>query len=506
MREDYGGEVTFKNLVDAGYSLISVQTHEEGRAIETLSEMLKGDPIEGDTEDAKGSGVKCYSWDVLAGLSEADRVGDGGMHANDPLGAIDAIIKLPKYSVLFVKDYHKFINNIEVIRKLKNCIKHLKYEAKVIAFIDPTFDIPIELEKDITVMTFALPTVDELMEMTKAIIGGTETLKDIEVDRDVIVAARGLVLEEAENAISLSLLMARELDKTIIENAKLQAVKKSGLMEICTPVNERELGGLKDLKEYVINRKKGFENKDVYPTPKGILLVGSPGTGKSLSAKVVANILGYPLVKLDISSLKGSLVGESERKMRQATDLIDAISPCVVWMDEIEKALSGVQSSGRTDGGTSSAMFGHLLTWMQESDTPKFMVATCNDIEELMSLSQGALLRRFDDVFWMDTPTSSERKDILKIMIKRYKLEDHPDIIADFDKGIVAKMKGWTGAEIEKFAKDCIYDGADSAYAGVRPIALQNSEVINKAKAWAKQNARSANTEKKVKRGRKINI
>ncbi len=320
------------------------------------------------------------------------------------------------------------------------------------------------------------------METARRIL--QENQIDLPVEETIVSSGKGLTLNEAENAISLSLVKEKKISKKVLEAEKLQAVRKSGLMELYEAVPESELGGLDALKKYVHNRKIGFVD-DGKPTPKGILLVGLPGAGKSLSAKVIASVLDFPLLRLDIGALKGSLVGESERKMRDALTLIDAVSPVVVWIDEIEKVLGGVQSSSRTDGGTTSAMFGTLLTWMQESKTPKYVVATCNDVEDLLSISQGALLRRFDDIFFVDLPSLEERREILAIMNRRYRTE--------LPCELAARMEGWTGAEIEKFVISAIYDGPDEAFAQARPIDFQNRERIEKAREWAKFNARLAN-------------
>jgi len=185
--------------------------------------------------------------------------------------------------------------------------------------------------------------------------------------------------------------------------------------------------------------------------------------------------------------------------MRQALSIIDAISPCVVWIDEIEKSLGGVQSSNKTDGGTTSAMFGYLLTWMQESKSPKFIVATCNDIDDLLSISQGALLRRFDDIFFVDLPSEQERTEILKIMNARYN--------TNHELSLSNRMEGWTGAEIEKFVIASVYDGVDEAFANIKPLYHQNREKIEKAREWAKFNARLANSSQdELKKERRIKI
>jgi len=466
MLNHYDEEAIMLTYLQAGYPVIWVHTHEESRAIATLSEEAKGYHI--------------YSWDTVSGLR--DHQTGQARTMPDPLKPLQGVPTMPEACVLFLKDYHKFVQSVEIFRTIKNLIPVLKATDRHLVIVSPVISIPVELEKDVTVLPFDLPTIGELLDTAGRIV--SENGLNVEVDERAIAASRGLTLQEAENAIALSLVKTKTISKKVLETEKLQAVKKSGLMEIYEPVTEDQLGGLDPLKKYIHNRKKGFDNHAL-PRPKGILLVGLPGAGKSLSAKVTASVLDFPLIRLDIASLKGSLVGESEQKMRQALALIDAVSPCVVWIDEIEKALGGVQSSNRTDGGTTSAMFGYLLTWMQESKAPKYIVATCNDVEDLLSISQGALLRRFDDVFFVDLPSVRERTAILSIMNRRYN--------ADLPSNLVSRMDGWTGAEIEKFVVASIYDGLEEAFANIKPIYCQNRDKIEKAREWAKYNARPAN-------------
>ncbi|MBI5892149.1 MAG: AAA family ATPase [Deltaproteobacteria bacterium] len=351
-------------------------------------------------------------------------------------------------------------------------------------FVSPVFTIPPELEKDIVLYEFNLPSVDDLINLAERVVDVNNLSESVPVEREVISAAKGLTFQEAENAIALSIRETNTISKDIIQLEKLQMVKKSGLMEIYEPVAESEWGGLYNLKQYIHKRKIGFSDSK-YPMPRGILLVGLPGSGKSLSAKVIAATLDVPLIKLDIGALKGSLVGQSEERLRQALKMIDAFGFCCVWIDEIEKNLSGVQSSGRSDGGTTSNMFGNLLTWMQESNSPKYIIATCNDLSELLAISQGALLRRFDDIFFLDVPSEKEKEDILKIMNKRYG--------TDISHKIVANMEGWTGAEIEKFVKATLFEGEKEAFANIKPMSVYNKDIIDRAREWARQNARMAN-------------
>lgn len=394
---------TFHQYLQAGYPCLWVNTFEEGRAIKSLSEQAEG--------------YKVFSWDIMAGM----RNNETGMAQPmpDPVKALESMTTMPEGSILFYKDAHKFLQNINVIRTVKNMIPVLKASDRHLVFISPVTQIPIELEKDVTTFPFSLPTVGELMEVAQKIVEDNGLESDVE--ESTISAAQGMTLDESENAMALSLITEKTFSRKILEAEKLQAVKKSGLMELYPAVEESELGGLDNLKKYLHCRKKGFTDPAfAQAKPKGILLLGMPGTGKSLSAKVVASILDLPLVRLDFSSLKSSLVGDSEKRLRQALQVIDALHGSVVWLEEVEKAVSGVQSSGRTDGGTTSAMFGALLTWMQESESPHYLVGTVNDIDELLSASQGALLRRFDDLFYVDAPDEDERKSIIAIMNRRY--------------------------------------------------------------------------------------
>jgi len=468
-----------KNYLKAGYPVLWVQTHEEARAIASLSQEAEGYHI--------------YSWDIVAGLK--DHATGQARQMPDPLKPLQTAPTLPESSILFLLDFHKFISSVEVFRTMKNLIPILKATDRHLVIVSPVLSIPVELEKDITVLNFHLPTVAELLETASRIVSENELA--IAIDEKAIAAGKGLTLHEAENAMALSLVTEKTFSKKIIEKEKLQAIRKSGLMELYEAVPEDQLGGLEPLKRYIHNRKRGFEDPCL-PAPRGILLVGLPGAGKSLTAKVTASVLDFPLIRLDIASLKGSLVGESEAKMRQALSLIDAVAPCVVWIDEIEKALGGVQSSNRTDGGTTSAMFGFLLTWMQESRTRKYIIATSNDIDDLLTISQGALLRRFDDIFFVDLPSFDERQEILSIMNKRYN--------TDLSLDLCAKMEGWTGAEIEKFVVSSIYDGVDEAFANIKPIYHQNRDKIEKAREWARYNARLANGNGKTeaRKGRRI--
>jgi SpoVK/Ycf46/Vps4 family AAA+-type ATPase len=256
-------------------------------------------------------------------------------------------------------------------------------------------------------------------------------------------------------------------------------------MEFWEPADIADVGGLENLKRYIQNRAKAFDSCNFHlPRPKGILLVGIPGSGKSLSCKATASILNWPLIRLDIGALKNSLVGESERRMRQATQVIDAFGEAVIWCDEVEKAFAGSRSSGETDAGTTASMFAHFLTWMSETKSPILVMATANDISKLPP--EFIRAGRFDAIFFVDLPTASERKDILEIMNRKYKTE--------IPSGFSEKLVGFTGAEIEQLVKDSLFDGFDEAFSAIVPLSKVMREEINSLRDWAKTRARLANS------------
>jgi SpoVK/Ycf46/Vps4 family AAA+-type ATPase len=306
----------------------------------------------------------------------------------------------------------------------------------------------------------------------------------VDVDLSAVDAAKGLTEFEAETAFALSLVKTKRFDPEVITEQKKMMIRRTGLMEFFPPVTMDQVGGLEPFKQYLNNRIKAFEPGNEYlPKPKALLLVGIPGTGKSLSCKAAASILNWPLIRLDISALKGSLVGESEKKMRQATTTIDAFGKAVVWLDELEKSFSGVKSSGLSDGGTTAGMFGHFLTWLQETQSPVMVMATANDISSLPPEFMRA--GRFDALFFVDIPTACERLEIIRIMNARY----NSSITEDY----VDALQGWTGAEIEQLAKDSLFDGLESAMQNIVPLSKTMKEDIQSLRDWAKTRARRAN-------------
>jgi len=450
------------NYMKAGYPAIYINTTESDRAIKSIH----------------ADKYESFAWDCLQGIvsPETNRTIEDII---DPLGALNWLSDRQE-SILIVQNFHHFLGSVEIIQAITNNIHIYKGIGSCLVMAGPHLTLPPEIEKYFTILDFTLPSTQDLTVIMQELGDAVE----VEVNLSAAEAAKGLTEFEAETAFALSLVKTKSFDPKIITEQKKMMIRRTGLMEFFPPVPMDQVGGLEPFKGYLGNRIKAFdpENKHL-PKPKALLLVGIPGTGKSLACKAAASILNWPLIRLDISALKGSLVGESEKKMRQATATIDAFGKAVVWMDELEKSFSGVKSSGQTDGGTTAGMFGTFLTWMQETTSPILVMATANDISSLPPEFMRA--GRFDALFFVDLPTAKERLEIIRIMNERYG--------SSISKDHVQALQGWTGAEIEQLSKDSLFDGLDTAIANIVPLSKTMKEDIQSLRNWAKSRARRAN-------------
>lgn len=451
------------DYLKAGYPALCILTQEPDRAEQTL-------PCEG---------VQFYAWDCNRGIRPAKRpqVVD---EIRDPVEAVNWLSS-HQDSVLIAHNLHLFLDIPEVVQAIQNGVTKWKAIGSCLVMISPLINIRPELEKIFTVIDLELPDEETLFHLQ------IELAKSVKVEPnpESVRAARGLTEFEAETAFALSLVKEGRFSTRVIAEAKAQMIRKSGLMEFWEPADIADVGGLDNLKTFIRNRSKAFlpENGKL-PKPKGILLVGIPGTGKSLSCKATASILGWPLIRLDIGGLKNSLVGESERRMRQATQVIDAFGEAVIWLEELEKSFAGTRSSGETDAGTTAGMFSHFLTWLQETTTPVLIMATANDISKLPPEFMRA--GRFDGTFFVDLPTLTERREIIGIMNRKYE--------TDVPMSYAEKLDGYSGAEIEQLAKDSLFDGLDAAMEAIVPLSRTMREDIQNLRDWARTRARFANT------------
>jgi hypothetical protein len=452
-----------KEYLKAGYPALCLLTQEPQRAEEKL-------PCEG---------WRFFAWDCIQGIRdlENNKIID---EIRDPIEAVKWLNGFQD-TVLLAHNLHLFLEIPEVVQAIQNGYIW-KSTGCTLVMVSPVIQMRPEVEKFFHVIDLPLPNDDELFTL-QIEIGKNLNIKP---NRKAARAAKGLTEFESETAYALSLIRKGYFSTRVISEQKGQMIRKSGLMEFWSPAAIEDVGGLGNLKSFIENRARAFSPENEYlPRPKGILLVGIPGTGKSLSCKAAASILGWPLIRLDIGGLKNSLVGESERRMRQATQIIDAFGEAVVWIDEIEKAFAGSKSSGETDAGTSASMFGHFLTWMAETTTSVLIMATANNISQLPPEFMRA--GRFDATFFVGLPEKSERLEIIKIMNRKYKTEI-PLNYAD------NKLSGYTGAEIEQLAKDSLFDGLNEAFNNLVPLSRSMREEINSLKEWSKTRARIANT------------
>jgi hypothetical protein len=434
-------------------------------------------------------GWSFFTWDCLRGFREAGKLQTAD-EIRDPVEAVNWLDRRHD-TVLFAHNLHLFLEIPEVIQAIHNGVMSWKSHGSCLVMITPVVQLRPEIEKLFHVIDLPLPTEAELFVMQEDLARGASVLdggdEEIQVatDQASARAARGLTEFEAETAFALSLVREGKFSHRVITDVKGQMIRKSGLMEFWEPADIADVGGLENLKAYIRNRAAAFQpGNEHLPRPKGILLVGIPGTGKSLSCKATASLLGWPLIRLDIGALKHSLVGESERRMREATRVIEAFGEACIWLDEVEKAFAGSQSSGQSDGGTTASMFGHFLTFMQETKAPILVMATANNISQLPPefLRAG----RFDALFFVDLPTSEERREIVGIMNRKYGSAIPQD-------AAVTALDGFTGAEIEQIAKDSLFDGLPEAMNNIVPLSKTMREDITALREWARTRARMAN-------------
>jgi ATP-dependent 26S proteasome regulatory subunit len=430
----------------------------------------------------------------------------------DPLAALDQVIEQVEPAIFLFKDFHPFLtkNNFAVIRKLKDIALHLKNSFKTIVLISPVMEIPAELDKEITVINFPQPTKEDLGAMLDKIIAEVRDRKQVQIDLDeegrgrLLQAALGLTLGEAENVFAKIIVQEQRLSGDHVNEVfaeKQQIIRKSGLLEYYAANEDfSNVGGVAVLKDWLNKRAVAFTDEARafgLPPPKGILLLGVQGCGKSLCAKAVSRLWRLPLLRFDMGRMFGSLVGSSEENVRRAIAVAESVAPAVLWVDEIDKAFVGSQSSGATDGGTTARVFGTFLTWLSEKSAPVFVVATANEVAQLPP----ELLRkgRLDEIFYVDLPNTEERGEIFRIHLAKRGRDPRK---FDIDK-LVAASVDFSGAEIEEAIISALYDAfhlkqelaANHILATLGqtvPLAKTMAEKISAQRNWAVGRARNA--------------
>jgi len=489
---------TLLTYARAGYPAVAVLSHEEARVLGDL------------TRAAEAAGRGLAAWSLTQGWLGLGR----GRAEGDPPGAIRAVQDFAEPCFAVLKDFHPFLDSPEVIRTIRDALPVLKGSEKTLIFLSPRLALPMELQKDVALVDFTLPDREALAALLDRLLTDAQADSGEAISvthrEPLLDAARGLTWNEAENALSLALVRHARLDADAVRTVqaeKTALVRKSGLLEVWAPTESiASVGGLGLLKQWLsaqahlfrdaqAARAYGFTQKDL---PRGVCLIGVPGTGKSLTAQAIAAHWELPLLRLDMSRILGSLVSQSEQQMRQALELAQAMAPAILWADELEKALAGSESSGLTDGGVMARLVGTFLTWLQERTAPLYVVATVNRIGGLPP----ELLRpgRFDACFFCDLPASDDLAEVLRIHLGKRRQAPERFPLSE----ILPKLAGFTPAEVEQVVKAALTrafaDGARplttedliAASGEVTPISVTRAEEITALREWAKHRARPA--------------
>lgn len=452
---------------------------------------------------AADRGFNLYVWSITEGLVNVTN--DPPTMAPDteePIVMLRQFDGLPEKSIVLARDLHMLLadGNPVLVRKIKDSLLSGKLANRVLVACGCRLKLPPELEKEMAVVEFKLPDKEQLNVVLENVARSASV--ELNGNREAILdAASGMTTTEAEDAFAMSVVECQDIRPDVIAREKANTVKKNGILEIIeTTATADSIGGLEILKEWVAKRKNAFTKKARefgLPIPKGVLAVGIPGSGKTLSAKASAAMLGVPLLKLDAGKLFGSLVGESEANLRTAIQTAEAVAPCVLFVDELEKGFAGSKSSGATDGGTTSRVFGTFLQWMNDKTAPVFVFATANDITALPPefLRKG----RFDELFFVDLPTKAEREEIFSVHIKkRGRSPEQVDIA-----GLAEATDGFTGAEIEAVINEAMFAAfeedkdlhqavIETAISETVPLSKTMAPQIEALRNWAQGRARRA--------------
>jgi SpoVK/Ycf46/Vps4 family AAA+-type ATPase len=484
-------------LVQAQYPLIYLVTSEEERAERTIANIAQ----------TKSLARRVYIWTVTHGIVEYGQPRHITQHNTvSPEAAIEWVVRQREPGIFIFKDLHPFIDSPATTRWLRDAIASFKGTQKIIILMSPVQQIPIELEKEVVVLDYPLPDLAELNQVLSTQLEQTRSRRTTtEVREKLLKATLGLTRDEAEKVYRKAFVKTGRLTETevdIILSEKKQLIRRNGILEF---IEEDEtidsVGGLEELKRWLRQRSNAFTEKAReygLPQPKGMLILGVPGCGKSLIAKTTARLWSLPLLRLDMGRVyDGSMVGRSEANLRNALKTAESISPAILFIDELDKAFAGTSGSADSDGGTSSRIFGSFLTWLQEKTSPVFVMATANRVERL----PGEFLRkgRFDEIFFVDLPTAEERKEIFNIHLSKRKRD-----ISRFDLDQLAKVSdGFSGAEIEQglvaamyeaFAQEREFTQLDiiAAIKATLPLSRTMNEQVTALRDWARQRARPA--------------
>ena len=453
-------------LVRACFTGVWIKSYEPDDAIAELSQLCR-------TEN-----WSLMTWDVARGLRTAGET-SASMEPVDPIGALKALAAITNDdtpTILVLRSYHRFLGSGEVVAEVAKAVTQGKTSRKFVVVLSPVVQLPPELERLFVVVDHEPPTRTELQELLGGIATGENEMPVGQPLDAVLDAAVGLTRYEAENAFSLSLVRHGAVRPEAIWELKTQALKKSGLLSLCRSESDfSSLGGLSALKAFTKRALLRAGNAGSFAKPRGVLLLSPPGCGKSEFCKSLGKEVGRPVLTLDVGSLMGSLVGQSEERTREALRIIDSMAPCIVMIDEIEKCFAGA-TSGSGDSGVTSRMFGTLLTWLNDHTSDVFVVCTANDVARLPPEFSRA--ERFDGVFFLDLPGRTQKDAIWGMYRSVYGISSDEKLPAD---------EQWTGAEIRSCCRlAALLDiPLGQAAQNVVPVAVTSAESVQRLREWA---------------------
>ncbi|MEU8044321.1 AAA family ATPase [Micromonospora echinofusca] len=504
---------TLSQLLKARFPVLYVESSEEQRVVAEVCAVARDATL-------VRTPRAVWAWSLTTGLVQPDGTTRKG--TTDPDDALAAALRVDQPSVLIFKDLHPAHGSGDrpgtpgVIRRLRDVVAAFKAGPvpRTLVLVSPVLHIPVELEKDVTIVDFPLPTETEIRRVLDGMIAANSATGRIRIALDdlgrerLAKAALGLTLHEAENAFARAMVNDGVLDGgdlAVVHEEKRQTVRKSGLLEfVDAAVDLADVGGLENLKRWLAKRDGSWLAEAAaygLPAPRGVLITGVPGCGKSLTAKAIASAWGLPLLRLDVGRVFAGLVGSSEQNMRTAIRTAEATAPCVLWVDEIEKGFVG----GANDSGTSARVFGSFLTWMQEKSRPVFVIATANDFERLPP----ELLRkgRFDEIFFVDLPTRAERASIWRVHLARRLRNPAVAGALTPDDALLGELaglsEGYSGAEIEQAVVGGLFDAFAErrplrrddlirALVAMVPLSVTQAERIDAVRSWADARAVAA--------------
>ena len=472
-------------FLKARYPIIYINTIEEDRVEYVIRKNVK-----------TNLNRSIYSWDFVDGYT--NNPNNEGFAKRNPLQALELVERLNAETpaLFLLKDFHRFLTDLSISRKLRNISRILKLQPKTIIIIGSDLSVPKELQDLITVVEFDLPSKDEITQELNRLINSLNIQIDSQLFENLASACQGLSLERIRRVLSKIIATYKTIDDNsivVLLSEKKQIIRQTEILEYYS-VNEQitKLGGLDNLKDWLKKRKTAFgiqASNYGLPTPRGLLLIGIQGTGKSLTAKAIANEWKLPLLKLDVGKLFGGIVGESESRLRQMINLSETISPCILWIDEIDKAFTNTESKG--DSGTSNRVLATFISWLSEKTKPVFVIATANNIDllPLEIIRKG----RFDEIFFLDLPKQEEREEIFKIHLKEFR----PNSWESFEYSKLAQNSdSFSGAEIRQSIIEGMYhafyekrefttDDICLALSELIPLALLESDQMKRLQNWA---------------------